>query len=163
MSNKKWAIGVAVILLLSLGLAGIFNVQTPAMAAPMAAPTPAGIARAVEVPSQGTLWDAKRLTADTRSNCINTSRYEKMDLIYTIDQTIVAGAANTTTLTLHFTNRTPGAAGTTYAVGAALVTANNADVAATLLQVPVFGAWTCVYADVTTALPLTVTLDALLK
>lgn len=158
MNKRVFAvIGVAVLALALL--VGSFGLQAPAMAAPAAAPTPAGVARAVESPTQGTLWNAQSLAADTRSNCINTSNYEKMDLFYTIDQPTTV---NTVTLTLQHTNRTPGASGTAYADGVVAVSANAAD-ATGLVQLPVYAAWTCVYADVANTETVAITLDALLK
>lgn len=156
---KKW-LGVVIVALMALGLlVGSFGLQMPALAAPAAAPTPAGVARSVVDAQVGTLWNTQSVAADTRSNCIKTQNYEKMDLFYVINQPTTV---NTVTLTLQHTNRTPGDTGTTYATGLTAVSANAAD-ATGIVQLPVYGAWTCIYADVTNTQTLAITLDALVK
>ncbi len=158
--NKNTSIGalLAIAVLVLAVLIGSFGLQTPAEAAPMAAPTPAGVARAAGSPTQGTLWNSKVITSDTRGNCINSANYEKADVFYHIDQ----GTVNTVTLSLQHTNRTPGQPGTLYAAGNTIVASNGVDATA-LQQAPVYGAWTCIYADVTNTNTLTLTVDILLK
>ena len=77
---------------------------------------------------------------------------------YSIDQTDV----NTMTLKLQFTNDTPGTSGATYVDGINIVASNAAD-ATDLQQFQTFGAWTCVYADVTNTNAVDVSVVVLLK
>lgn len=130
----------------------------PATAAPHPVPTPVSVARAVNQPTLATLMNNQVVTTDTRGGCVASSNHEKADIQYEIDH----GTTNTVTIRLQFTNETPGQAATSYINGVAVVTANAAD-ATDMQQLQLFGAWTCVYADVTNSNPLTITAKVLLK
>lgn len=149
---------VLAILLLALVTLLAINMPAPATAAPSAAPTPVAVDRSPTQPTLATLWDRAEIAATGRGGCVNTSAYEKMDLQYVIDQTVV----NTITLKLQFTNDSPGDTNATYIDGVTIISGNAAD-ASDLQQFQVFGAWTCIHATVVNANPVTVSAKALLK
>lgn len=145
-------VALALMIVLS-ALMGTAAVQ----AGPMAAPTPISVDRAPSTALVAPVYDGD-ITADTRLGCVQSANYNKADIQYTIDQ----GTVNTATLKLQFTNDTPGATGAAYVDGLSIVASNAAD-ATDLQQFQLFGAWTCVYADVTNTNPLGVKVTVLLK
>lgn len=157
MNSKTIALSAVALLLAAALFAGL-NMATPATAAPMSAPTPVSVARSPEQPHVATLMDSQVITSDTRGGCVNSTLYEKTDVQYEIDQ----GTANSTTLKLQFTNETPGEASASYVNGLSVVVGAAAD-ATNMQQMQVFGAWTCIYADVTNTNAMTLTVKALMK
>lgn len=127
-----------------------------ASAAPSAAPTAVAVDRST-APASVAVIANDAIVADGIIGCTNSASHEKADIQYVIDQTLI----NTVTLTLQFTNDTPGS-GASYTDGVAIVSSNTAD-AASLNQFQLFGAWTCIHANVANANPLDVTVKALLK
>ena len=145
-----WAVIVGVTLLALL----LLSFGTPAsQAAPLAAPTPVAVTVKNPAPEFPVFFDAKVLTADTRSSCFEVPDYSAIDLMTVIDQTDV----NTVTLTLNFSNNN-----LNFADGVAAVSANVADATA-LNQFLLFGRWTCLYADVSVTNPVTVTAIGVVK
>lgn len=155
--NSKFAVILAASLLLLVALFGALNLSTPVAAAPSFAPTPVSADRSPEQPHVAVLMDSQVITQDTRSGCVNSAWYERADVQYEVDE----GATNTATLKLQFTNETPGDAGTSYVDGLTIATA-SADTTS-MQQMQVFGAWTCVYADLSNANAMTISIKALLK
>ena len=122
-------------------------------AAPLAAPTPVSVTQPVRTqPQLYTLMNAA-LTADTRGSCWELGVYSVADIQYTIDQS----TTNTVTLKLQYTNDQA-----TFTDGASLVTDNAAD-ASGMNQYPLFGRFTCLYADVTNTNTVTITVSAWAK
>jgi hypothetical protein len=145
-----WTVIVAVTLLALFAL----SFGTPvSQAAPLAAPTPVSVTTGNKSPEFPAFFNAKALTADTRSSCFEVPDYTAVDLMTVIDQ----GTVNTVTLTLNFSNDN-----SNFADGAAVVSANAADATA-LNQFALFGRWTCIYADVTNTNPVTITAIGVVK
>lgn len=160
--NPYVAVAVAVVLL-TLGMAALVGSLPGDVTA---APAPAVTVVAIEDPVSGDIsqlikfYDGVALTADDQQ-CRNLAEYRVVDLEYVVDQTAVAGAPNTTTVTLEHTN----GAGATLAVnttGQTVVSANSAD-ADNLNRFDLFGQTTCVDIDVTNANPVTWTIYALAR
>ena len=127
------------------------------LAAPAAAPTPVAAVQRSPAPEFPQFFRTKVITVDSRSDCFEVPDYAVVDLQYLIDQTAVAGAPNTTTLKLQFSNDL-----VTYIDGTNVVSGNAAD-ASDLQQYQLFGRHTCVYADVTNSNPLTLTVNGVVK
>lgn len=152
-SNRKYLfVTVALALLLLTAFAVAF--QPSAYAAqpqPLYAPTPVSSDHSGIRADVVTFWETVTITEDTASNLQNVADHAEMDLQWVFDQTVVAAAANTTTLTLQFSND-----GVNWVDGAAVVSANAAD--ATDLQPQlVFGRYVRLSANVSNALPVTIT------
>lgn len=157
MKSKVLMVGTLLVALTLLaGLAAMMNTAT-VQAGPVAAPTPLSVTRAATLAQVATIYDGS-ITADTRLGCINSANFNLADIQYGLDQ----GTVNTATLKLQFTNDVPGATGATYVDGINIVASNAAD-ASDLQQFQVFGAYTCVYADVTNTNALGVDVKVLLK
>lgn len=157
MKNKHLAAILCVALILAASMFGLMDVSPQVEAAPLFAPTPVSQARSVNVPQVATFFAVESITADQRAGCTNSADFEKADIQYVIDQ----GTVNTVTLKLQFTND-PHGSGATYIDGVNIV-ANNAADASSMQQFQVFGAWTCIYADVANSNPLSLTVRAVLK
>lgn len=158
MKSKTLLFGsVFVALALMVALSALMTGTAAVQAEPMAAPTPVSVDRSATLPVIASVYDGD-ITADTRLGCVQSADYNLADVMYTIDQ----GTVNTTTLKLQFTNDTPGATGAAYVDGLSIVASNAAD-ATDLQQFQLFGAWTCVYADVTNTNTLGVKVTVLLK
>jgi hypothetical protein len=102
-------------------------------------------------------FNARVLTEDTRSNCFEVPDYAVVDLQYIVDQTLVDLAANTTTLTLQWSNDN-----SNFVNGLAVATNNITDTN-DLQQFQLFGRHACVYADVSNTNPVTVTVLGVVK
>jgi len=144
------------IVLAVLALAALFGAMVGGggvTAAPLAAPTPVSVTHPQTIaPELFTLMNAA-LTADTRGTCLPVGAYNVADIEYTVDQS----TTNTVTLTLQHTN-----GGAVFADGATVVSANAAD-ANSLIQAPLYGRLSCLYADVTNSNTVTVTVTAWVK
>ena len=127
------------------------------LAAPAAAPTPVAAVQRSPAPEFPVFFRGNVLTEDTRSSCFEVPDYAVVDLQYLIDQTAVAGAPNTTTLTMQFSNDL-----VTYVDGVNAV-ASNADDASGMVQLQLFGRHTCVYANVSNTNPVTITVNGVVK
>ena len=147
----------AIVLFASLLVAFALAPADGTLAAPAAAPTPVAAVQRSPAPEFPMFFRTKVITDDTRSDCFEVPDYAVVDLQYLIDQTAVAGAPNTTTLTLQFSNDL-----VTYVDSVAAVTDNAAD-ASGMVQLQLFGRHTCVYANVTNTNPVTLTVNGVVK
>lgn len=154
--NRKTLFAVSTLLLLTLLT---FNLMagSPAEAAPAAAPAAAITPVASVNLSTGgarvaTFFDAESITADTR-RCFDLSAYETIDLQYVLDIT----ASQTVTLKLQNSNDN-----TNFSDGATAASAIDADGNA-MAQYALFGRYNCIYADVTTANAVVVTVIGVAK
>ncbi len=157
-SNRK-------IILVVMAVLGLFALALTALsgggaatAAPMAIPTPVSVTRPA---GDGYItvapFSAQILTEDTTSTCYDVAKFSVVDVLYSIDQSIVADTANTTTLTTKW-----GIDSTTTVAGVNIVASNAAD-ATDMAQLQVFGRYFCVYANVSNAQNVTVTVQAIAK
>lgn len=159
MQTRKYVPIVAALVLVFTLLLGLSLVpQQPAAAAPAAAPTPVSVTRPG---ADGFItfapFSTQVITADASSPCFDVGAYSVVDVLFNIDQTIVAAAANTVTLTTKW-----GIDSTTLASGVNLVASNAAD-AVDMQQAQVFGRYFCVLADVTNSNAVTITAQAIAK
>lgn len=159
MKTLKAYVTAAAAIVLVASLLAVFA-MVPAgntQAAPSFAPTPVAAVQRSPAPEFPTFFNAKVLTADTRSDCFEVPDYSIVDLQYIVDQTIVAAAANTTTLTLQWSNDNAN-----YVNGLAVAT-NNVTDTSDLQQFQLFGRHACIYADVTNTNPVTITALGVVK
>ena len=151
------AAAAAVVLVASLLAVFAMVPSGSTQAAPSFAPTPVAAVQRSLAPEFPVFFNAKVLTADTRSNCFEVPDYAVVDLQYIVDQTLVDLAANTTTLTLQWSNDN-----SNYVNGLAVATNNITDTN-DIQQYQLFGRHACVYADVSNTNPVTVTLLGVVK
>ena len=105
-----------------------------------------------------TLLDTEAFIADnTDTNGIQLYTAEYCNAQYIIDQTIIAQAANTTTLTAQWSMDN-----STWSAGPAIVTANAAD-ADGLVQIPMLGRYIGFDVNVTNTNPITIGIKAICK
>lgn len=156
--TRKFTILAGVAILLLFIVLGAINAPRMVTAAPPAAPTPVSADRGMIQPQVAALMAAESIDADTRGGCVNTAAYGLIDVQYTIDQ----GTANTTTLSLLHTNDDPWETDAVYVTGAA-VASNVATDTTDMQQMNAFGAWTCIYANVTNTNTVVVSVKALVK
>jgi hypothetical protein len=147
----------AVVLVASLLAVFALAPSGSTQAAPSFAPTPVAAVQRSPSPEFPAFFNAKVLTADTRSSCFEVPDYAVVDLQYTVDQTLVDLAPNTTTLTLQWSNDN-----VSYVNGLAVATNNITDTT-DLQQYQLFGRYACVYADVTNTNPVTFTVLGVVK
>lgn len=156
---KKYGFLIAAIAI--VGVAVLLGAMSSAQAAnpqPLFAPTPVSVnARNADQSDVLTFYGTQVLTADGNSTGLNVQNADIVDLQVTTDQTAVAGAPNTTTLKLQFSND-----GINWVDGATVATANDAD-ATSLQQYAVFGKLARVNADVANTNPVTVSVIAVTK
>lgn len=157
MTSKTFVFVVTALAIALFGFAALTASFAPVDAAPAAAPTPVSVTRPAAMQSQLSTFPATAVTTDTIVGCMQSNNHSVADIQFVIDQTSV----NTMTLKLQHTNDTPGSSAT-YINGANIV-ANNAADASDMVQLQLFGAWTCVYADVTNASTVNVNVSALLR
>lgn len=153
--RNSWPMAMLALIVMVV-LAGFATLpQSPAAAAPLAAPTPVSVTRPSSEASAITFnpFSAQAVAADTTSTCFDVSKFAVIDALYSIDQ----GDTNTVTLTTKWSID-----GTTTASGVALVSANAAD-ATEMQQLQVFGKYFCVLADVANTNPVTITVQAIAK
>lgn len=135
--------------------------RSPVQAAPNLAPTAVAnihASAATGVATELSFFNgSSSITADTNGPVISLPSYSLLDIQYNIDQTVLASGANTTTLTLQYSND-----GANWTNGPALVTSNVAD-ASVLSQQANFGRYTRVNADVSNTHPITITVLAVAK
>lgn len=158
-SNRKFFI-VSVALAALLFAVFALSFQGTASAAnpgPLAAPTPVSVNPGSGVGRASVLWSNKVITADTATGAMDILNYGKADIQWVTDQTAVAGAPNTTTVKLQFS-----VDGVNWADGINVLASNSAD-AADMQQFAVFGRYVRLYADVSNANPVTLTLGVATK
>lgn len=151
------AAAAAVVLVASLLAVFAMVPSGSTQAAPSFAPTPVAAVQRSLAPEFPVFFNAKVLTADTRSNCFEVPDYAVVDLQYIVDQTLVDLAANTTTLTLQWSNDN-----SNFVNGLAVATNNITDTN-DIQQYQLFGRHACVYADVSNTNPVTVTVLGVVK
>lgn len=156
MKNLKLFGTIALAVVLFAAVLLTMNTAQADIPGPLAAPTPISVS-AQAAPGEVVLFAGKVLTEDVYSAAVQVKAFQRTDIQHVFDQTIVAAAANTTTLTIQFSND-----GSNWTDGAALVSA-NADDASLLQQVAVFGKYARVKADVTNNNPVTLTVIGILK
>ena len=158
-SNRKYFIvSVAFAALLFAAFALAFQgTASAANPGPLAAPTPVSVTGNTGRGQAAVLWQAKVITEDTATGAMDILNYSKADIQWLVDQTVVAGAANTTTVKLQFSNN-----GTNWIDGINAVATNSAD-AGDMQQFAVFGRYVRLYADVTNSNPVTWTLAVAAK
>lgn len=156
MKNLKvfGTIALAVVLFAAVLLS--MNTAQATQPGPVALVTPVS-ASVSAAPGELVLFSSKVLTEDAGSVAAVVKPYQRTDIQYIFDQTIVAAAANTTTVKLQFSND-----GVNWEDGATIATSNAADGAA-LSQQNVFGKYARVYADVSNTNPVTLTVIGVMK
>jgi len=155
---KAYVTAAAAIVLVA-SLLAVFSL-VPAgntQAAPSFAPTPVAAVQRSPAPEFPLFFNGKVLTADTRSSCFDVPDYAVVDLQWIVDQTIVDAAANTTTLTLQWSNDNANYVNGV-AVASNVITDTN-----DLQQFQLFGRHACVYADVSNTNPVTLTVLGVVK
>lgn len=152
--NRFWL----VLVMLAAGfvlLTSLLNAPS-GVAAPLAQPTPAGVARSGQPPRLEWFWGSPdggvRLTADERV-CFESAAFNMADIQWNIDQ----GDVNTITLKTQFSND-----GIQYDDGLTTQTASAVDVS-DLNQFELFAVYTCLYADLTNSNVITVAANGLFK
>jgi hypothetical protein len=153
MRRKEYTILLVALVLMAIFFGTLSRPAWDATAAPAAIPTPLSIGRTTQVPTLVTFFDGQVVAADTRSQCFDSTYFDKMDLQYIID----IGTVNTTTLTLEFNNNR-----LTYPDGINAV-ANAAVDKDEMVEVNLFGVQTCIFADLTNTNTVTVTAIGLMK
>ena len=149
------AVAIAVLALLLLGVA-----MAPVQAAnpgPLAAPTPVSVNPSSGLARVLNIQPTKVFTQDTFTAQQDISSGSRADIQWVIDQTIVAAAMNTATLTFQFSND-----GVNWVNGPAFVSGNFADVN-DMQQYAMFGRYGRVFIDLSNNNPVTVTLAGLNK
>lgn len=148
------AVALALLTVFGLAFQGTASAANPG---PLAAPTPVSVTGNTGRGQAAVLWNAKVITEDTATGAMDILNYSKADIQWLVDQTVVAGAANTTTVKLQFSNN-----GTNWIDGMNAVATNSAD-AGDMQQFAVFGRYVRLYADVTNSNPVTWTLAVAAK
>ena len=158
-SNRKFFIAsVALAALLFAAFALLFQgTASAANPGPLAAPTPVSVTGNTGRGQAAVLWQAKVITEDTATGAMDILNYSKADIQWLIDQTVVAAAPNTTTVKLQFSNN-----GVNWIDGINAVATNSAD-AGDMQQFAMFGRYVRLYADVSNANPITLTLAVAAK
>lgn len=133
-----------VVVLLALGF------LQPASASPALAPTPVANTIAGEDGRFFNLQAATALAADTNTGGVEVLPFDALDVQYVIDH----GTANTTTLTVQYSNDN-----SNWVNGVALVTGSTAD-GSDITRVPVFGRYMRVNQNLSTTDTITITLNA---
>jgi hypothetical protein len=151
--NRKTLFTIAASLLLLTLIAVFVPMPAPVSGAPAAAPTPITADASGAVPQVVEFFNARAITADTTSPCIDLSAYTKADFYYNIDH----GTTNTTTLTLRFGNSS-----SALVDGINLKASSTSD-EASLNQFQLFGRDTCVLANVANGNTITITVNALVR
>lgn len=141
----------AALMLMAVVLLG----DSPANAAPVAAPTPAGYN-----PGDGerranpiNFFSETAITEDQRTSCFEVINSDVVDLHTIIDH----GTVNTTTIKIQYSNDN-----TNFVDGANVIAASVED-ANVMNQYPLFGRYVCLYADVTSSDTITLTAIGIAK
>lgn len=158
-TKSRLSILGALLLALLLFTAMVVSFQ-PARAdvpGPLAAVTPVSVNPQSGIGQRVQFFTTDVITQDTYSPFQNVQQGSKMDLQWVVDQTVVAAAANTTTLTIEYS-----CDGNNWVTEHTPVNANTADANA-IGQFTTFCAYGRVYANVTNTNPLTITVMGLVK
>ena len=139
-STRFWIIAF-VAALLFVALLGTMTSVEPSQAAPMPAPTPVSVAASGTAPKSIKFFTAESTAADTTSDCVEVSGYNKADIYYSV--TIDGSNVNTTTLTMQHGN-----SDTALADGAN-VAASIAVSTTAMQQMELFGGYVCLKVDAT--------------
>lgn len=153
MSKRNYLMLAVILPVLAFALALGALAGGPVAAAPMAAPTPVSVSAGSAQPDLFTAFTEQAITEDTRSGCVDVSKFQRADVQYLVD----ASANNTTTVTMQFTNDK-----VTYIDGLAVASAVAADGSA-MQQYATFGKFMCFYVNVTSTDPITWSISAALK
>ena len=158
-SNRKYLIAsVAFAALLFAAFALAFQgTASAANPGPLAAPTPVSVTGNTGRGQAAVLWQAKVITEDTATGAMDILNYSKADVQWLVDQTAVAGAPNTTTVKLQFSNN-----GVNWIDGPALA-ANSAADTNDMQQYAVFGRYARVSPTFANTQPVTVTVIGVAK
>lgn len=157
-TSKIAVLALTVALLMVLGVTAIsFSTAQADIPGPLMAPTPVAVNAGSGTGQAAVLWTAKVITQDGATPSMSVLNYGKADVQYLFDQTAVAAAGNTTTLKLQFSND-----GINWIDGIDVVAA-KADDGGDMNQFAVFGSRMRVYADVSNANPVTVTVGVAAK
>ena len=152
--RKYTAVGVMVAVLAFVAFLGLIS-SPSSYAAPAAAPTPVSNLDRGGLPSREvTLFDSEVLTADTASAVINVMDFDAIDLQWIVLQNAIT---NTVTVKMQYSID-----GVTWADGTSFVSSaitHTSD----LQQYALFGKSMRVYADVTNANPIMVTVVGVTK
>ena len=124
MKNLKvfGTIALAVVLFAAVLLS--MNTAQATQPGPVALVTPVS-ASVQAAPGEAAFWSSAVVTEDKGSTAVQVKLFQRTDIQYVTDQTAVAGATNTTTLKLQFSND-----GVNWEDGATIATSNAADGAA---------------------------------
>jgi hypothetical protein len=151
MQRRNFITGAAIALLVLTSIVSLwFAPSAPVSAAPMAVITPVTTSGSGGLNEKVTFFNGN-VTADTRV-CFDLSNFNKIDLQWNIDQTIV----NTTTIKLQWSNEPNASAGAStadYVDTATIASANAAD-ATGGNEYLVSGQHNCVFVDETNTNPL---------
>lgn len=123
-------------------------------ASPAPAPTPISAPGAAGSPLNVTFINAQAMAASARSNPIELSAYNRLDLQYVIDQ---GSDVNTATLTMQTS-----CTGQNWDPGVAIVSNNAADASA-VVSLPNFCRYTAISATLTNTNPVTITVKGVAK
>lgn len=156
--NSRLAMLVCVALLLVGLLWSALGVARAAQPGPLAAPTPVSEPRGAASATVAELASGRVITGDVRLGCVDSRAANKLDVFYAL----TTGTVNTATITLQHINTNPNAAGAVFADGPDVATNVVTDTTA-MQQVQAFGAWTCIFVDVTNTEAITLTANALMK
>ena len=158
MNSKRTILGTIVVALMLFALVLTAISGGGAVAAPLAIPTPVSVTRPVgDGYASFNPMTAAVIDEDTTSTCYDVAKYSIVDVLYSIDQTILSSGANTVTLTSKWSID-----GSTLVDGVNIVASNAAD-ATDMAQLQTFGRYFCVLANVSNAQEVTVTVQAIAK
>ena len=160
MKNRTLAMAGALLIAVAFLAVFAFAFQGTASAAnpqPLAAPTPVSVNPGSGRGQAAVLWSAKVITADTATGAMDILSYGKADVQWLIDQTAVAGVVNTTTVKLQFS-----VDGANWVDGINAVATNTAD-AGDMQQFAMFGRYVRLFAHLSNANPITLTLGVVAK
>lgn len=158
MSNflrRNGVMAAAVVVLAALFFGSLLGVRPDTGMVQAAVITPVTQTGRGDLSREARFFDVEVITADTRK-CFDLADYEIIDIQYQVDAT----AVNTTSVSLQQTNIDPTNGPFNTANAIATVVSTDANV---MVQLPTFGKWNCVLADVTNSNPLTLTIIGVAK
>lgn len=159
-TRNTFAFTLAAAAILVIVLLSTLSYQSPATAAPMAAPTPVSVTSAGVRSAVAEFWTTDVITSDRCSPGLSTLDHEKMDLQYVID--VRAGSVNTTTFSLRHSNVDNTYDTTNWNTDKNVSSAISAD-GSVSQQYQIYNRWNCIYADVANTNPITVTFIGVLR
>jgi hypothetical protein len=160
MERKQAQLFVAVVAALIL-LTGLFVLTANEATSPARADTvPTPVANMNQSPESALVTFSAGTTptiADAGTDGMQLYTFEYCNLQWITDQTLVAGAYNTTTLTVNWSMDN-----STWSDGPVIIASNVSD-ADGVVQVPNLGRYMRIYKDVTSANPITITVKGVCK